>query len=149
MDFTHLDKNGNVKMVDISQKPISRREAISKGKIFLSENTIEQIIKGGIKKGNVLTTAKLAGIMAAKNTSQTIPLCHQIKLDSVDIEFEIAKDNIEVTAMIVCIDKTGAEMEALSSVSVALLTIYDMCKAIDKNMEIGDIKLCKKSKISV
>lgn len=149
MGFTHIDSNGNVKMVDIGEKPTSLRLAKAGGKIFLNPQTISRIVEGNIKKGNVLTTAKIAAIMASKNTSNTIPLCHQIQLTSVDIEFVIGNDNIEVISSVGCIDKTGAEMEALHSVSVALLTIYDMCKAIDKNMSMGDIKLWEKSKQSV
>ncbi|HOJ62989.1 MAG TPA: cyclic pyranopterin monophosphate synthase MoaC [Spirochaetota bacterium] len=149
MDFTHLDKEGNVKMVDITKKEISKRIAIAKGIIKLQKETIEKIVNGNIKKGNVLTTAKIAGIMAAKNSFNIIPLCHQIQLTGIDINFNILEEEIEIESVITAIDKTGAEMEALTSVSVAALTIYDMCKAIDKNMVIKEIKLCHKSKQSV
>ncbi len=146
MDFTHIDKDGNVKLVDITEKKISKRVATAKGVIKLNKETIQKIVNGEIKKGNVLTTAKIAAISAAKNTFNLIPLCHQIALTGIDINFNILEDEIEVESTVTAIDKTGAEMEALTSVSVACLTIYDMCKAIDKNIIIGDIKLCHKSK---
>lgn len=148
-EFSHLDSDGNVKMVDVSDKPDSFRVAEAYGRIRLEGETIKLIVADKMKKGNVLTTAKIAGIMAAKNTFAQIPLCHQIALRSVDIEFTLNEREIEVCSYINCIDKTGAEMEALNAVSTALLTIYDMCKAVDKGMVIEEIKLCSKSKRSV
>ena len=148
MGFTHIDSNGNVKMVDIGKKPTSLRLAKAGGKIFLNPQTISRIVEVTSRRA-MSNNCKDSAIMASKNTSNTIPLCHQIQLPSVDIEFVIGNDNIEVISSVGCIDKTGAEMEALHSVSVALLTIYDMCKAIDKNMSMGDIKLWEKSKQSV
>lgn len=149
MELTHIDSDGNIKIVDITEKNISRRIAVAKGSIKLNKETIKKIVNAKIKKGNVLTTAKVAAIMAAKNTVNLIPLCHQIGITSIDINFNILEDEIEVESTVKVIDKTGAEMEALTSVSIACLTIYDMCKAIDKNMVIGNIRLCQKSKQSV
>ncbi|HQB61569.1 MAG TPA: cyclic pyranopterin monophosphate synthase MoaC, partial [Spirochaetota bacterium] len=117
--------------------------------IYLENETIGKIINNEIKKGNVLTTAKIAGIMAAKNTDKTIPLCHQIQLTNIDLAFSILENKIEIFSKVECIDKTGAEIEALHSVLIAALTIYDMCKAVDKKMVIGEAKLCQKSKLSV
>ncbi|HPO49386.1 MAG TPA: cyclic pyranopterin monophosphate synthase MoaC [Spirochaetota bacterium] len=149
MEFTHLDEKDNVKMVDISEKGYSFRLAEARGRIFLNESTARQITEGNMKKGNVLTTAKIAGICAAKKTYETIPLCHQIQLTKIDIDFIINLDNVEIISVVGCIDKTGAEMEALNAVTVAALTIYDMCKAVDKNMRIEEIRLWEKSKRSV
>ena len=149
MDFTHIDNDGNPTMVDITNKEISKRTAIASGSITLSDNTIDKIKSNSIVKGNVLSTAKIAGIMAAKKTYNIIPLCHQIELTSLDLIFKFEYKKISVISTAFCIGKTGAEMEALVGVSVALLTIYDMCKAIDKNMVIGEVKLCQKSKQSV
>ncbi|HOV14300.1 MAG TPA: cyclic pyranopterin monophosphate synthase MoaC [Spirochaetota bacterium] len=149
MEFSHLDKDGSIKMVDITDKSLSIRNAKACGKIFLKPETILLIKEGNIKKGNVLTTAKIAGIMAAKKTHDIIPLCHQIQLTKIDVDFVVGSDNIEIVSTVGCIDKTGAEMEALHSVTIAALTIYDMCKAVDKNMSIGEIKLWEKSKQSV
>jgi cyclic pyranopterin monophosphate synthase len=149
LDFSHLDSNGNVNMVDVSDKDITKRSATVSGKIILEKKTIELINNDKIKKGNVITTAKIAGIMAAKKTYDLIPLAHNIQLTSIDIDFMTGEDYIEAVSTVISIGKTGAEMEALQSVSSALLTIYDMCKAVDKNMIISDIKLCRKSKTSV
>ncbi len=148
-DFSHLDKDGLVQMVDISEKPVSKRVARAEATIHISSEVIEMINSGNIKKGNVLTTAKIAGIMAAKSTQLTIPLCHQISLSSVDIDFTVQKDSIQIYSVVKCLDKTGAEMEALHAVTIAALTIYDMCKAVDKNMVISEVSLCSKSKQSV
>lgn len=149
MDFTHIDKEGMPLMVDITDKEISKRIAIASGEIILSNDTIDKIKLDKIAKGNVIATAKIAGIMAAKKTSDLIPLCHQIELTSFDLDFKFESNKISVVSEAISIGKTGAEMEALAGVSVALLTIYDMCKAIDKNMVIGEVKLCQKLKQSV
>lgn len=149
MEFSHLDKNGNAVMVDVSAKPIVRRTARAEGKIFLSPDTIKLIKEKLIKKGDVLTVAKIAGITAGKKTSDLIPLCHNISIDQISVELEIKDNFILITAGSVCTDKTGIEMEALTAVSVAALTVYDMCKAVDKKMEIGNIKLLEKIKESI
>ena len=144
--LTHIDKDGNAKMVDISKKNNSNRVAIAYGFIELNNETIDLIKVGNLKKGDVLTVAKIAGIQASKKTSSLIPLCHNINLDSINIEFRISnKENkIYCQSTVGCSGKTGVEMEALTAVSIALLTIYDMCKSSDKNMVISEIKLVEK-----
>ena len=144
--LTHIDKDGNAKMVDISKKNNSNRVAIAYGFIELNNATIDLIKVGNSKKGDVLTVAKIAGIQASKKTSSLIPLCHNINLDSINIEFRISnKENkIYCQSTVGCSGKTGVEMEALTAVSLALLTIYDMCKSSDKNMVISEIKLVEK-----
>ncbi|MEA1910976.1 MAG: cyclic pyranopterin monophosphate synthase MoaC [Spirochaetota bacterium] len=146
MEFSHLDKDGNAVMVDVSAKPMVRRTARAEGKIFVGSETIKLINEKLIKKGDVLTVAKIAGITAGKRTSDLIPLCHNISIDQINVELEIKENFILITAGSVCTDKTGIEMEALTAVSVAALTVYDMCKAVDKKMQIGDIKLLEKKK---
>jgi cyclic pyranopterin phosphate synthase len=144
--LTHIDKDGSAKMVDISKKNNSNRVAIAYGFIELNNATIDLIKVGNLKKGDVLTVAKIAGIQASKKTSSLIPLCHNINLDSINIEFRISnKENkIYCQSTVGCSGKTGVEMEALTAVSIALLTIYDMCKSSDKNMVISEIKLVEK-----
>ena len=149
MEFTHLDKNGKAKMVDVSSKPKIRRTAKAFGKIFLQQSTLEKIKDSEIIKGDVLTVAKIAAISAAKRTTDLIPLCHNIAIDSINLDFKLNEDNIEIFSEAVCTDKTGIEMEALTAVSVAALTIYDMCKAVDKKMVISEVKLLKKTKEKV
>ncbi|RKX84678.1 MAG: cyclic pyranopterin monophosphate synthase MoaC [Spirochaetes bacterium] len=149
MEFSHLDKDGNAVMVDVSAKPMVRRTARAEGKIFMSSETINLIKEKLIKKGDVLTVAKIAGITAGKKTSDLIPLCHNISIDQISVELQIKEKFILITAGSVCTDKTGIEMEALTAVSVAALTVYDMCKAVDKKMEIGDIKLLEKHKETI
>jgi cyclic pyranopterin monophosphate synthase len=148
MSLSHIDERGNARMVDVSGKDSSVREAIATGKIFMKAETLTAVIVGTTPKGEVLSTARIAGIMAAKRTSELIPLCHQVPLDSVAIEFFIDKieNCIDIKAVARCNWKTGVEMEALTAVSVAALTVYDMCKAVDKEMVIGEIRLIKKSK---
>ena len=143
--FSHLDENGNVKMVDISDKPITERTAISSAKIKISKETIELINDDKIPKGNVFSIAKIAGIQAAKKTSDLIPLCHQLNISWIDISFEIQNHNIFVKSFAKTKEATGIEMEVLTATSVACLTIYDMCKSIDKDIEISEIKLDKKT----
>lgn len=147
MEFTHFDETGNAIMVNVSGKEDTVREAIAKGRIKVNDEIFEAIQSGNTKKGNVLGIARVAGIMATKRTSDLIPLCHVLNLTKATIDFELFKDTNEVEAIctVGVTGKTGVEMEALTGVSVTLLTIYDMCKAIDKNMEIGDIHLHKKS----
>ena len=145
--LTHFDKNGNPSMVDINQKDTTVRVAIANGKIIMKPNTLERILDLDIKKGDVLNVAKLAGIMAAKKTDQLIPLCHSIPLSyvNVDLEPNIEESSINITAEASLIGKTGVEMEALTAVSVAGLTIYDMCKAIDRDMILTNVRLMHKS----
>ena len=145
-EFTHVNEQGELKMVDVSDKPLQRRIACAQGEINLSSKTIELIKDNQIKKGNVLTVAQLAGIQAAKQTANLIPLCHLISLDEIAVSFEFKQDGIIVRSRIKNIGSTGVEMEALTAVSIALLTIYDMCKAVDSSMRIAEIFLVKKVK---
>ncbi len=133
-------------MVDVGQKPDQERKALAKGVIYLKPETIELIKENNLKKGDVLSTARIAGIQAAKQTPMLIPLCHTLLLNKVSVDFKIKKDKVIVEAETRCNGKTGVEMEALTAVSVACLTIYDMCKAVDKEMEIGNIVLVSKEK---
>ena len=142
--FSHIDDKGNVKMVDVTNKLLTVRVAKAEGKINMLPETIARIKDGELPKGNVLNTAKIAGIQAAKKTSGIIPLCHQLNLSFVDIEFELESDNIWIRSTVKTKESTGVEMEALSAVSIALLTVYDMCKAVDKTMEISGVKLIEK-----
>lgn len=146
MKFTHLDKNGKATMVDVSNKPIVKRTALAEGFIYLQENTINMIRENVIKKGDVLTVAQIAGIMGGKKASELIPLCHNIEIENISVNCEIEENRIRITGKSVCTEKTGIEMEALTSVSIAALTIWDMCKAVDKAMRISDITLLKKTK---
>ena len=144
--LTHVDRDGKVQMVDVSAKPMSVRAAIAKGKIKLQRKTLDLISKDRIAKGNVFATARLAGIQAAKQTANLIPLCHTLPLSDVKIDIVGARDGARVTCTARTVAQTGVEMEALTGVSVALLTIYDMCKAIDKKMQIANVRLIKKTK---
>ncbi len=144
--LSHINKEGKAKMVDIGDKPEQIRIAKASGFIKLQENTIHLIRENLIKKGDVLTIAEIAGIQAAKETSALIPLCHSLMLTKVEVKTTLKKEGVLVESMIKCVGKTGVEMEALTAVSVSLLTIYDMCKAVDKKMVISDIKLEFKEK---
>lgn len=147
MELTHFDENGNARMVDVSSKDITLREAIAKGTINLNKETYDAIKNKSIKKGDVLTVATTAGIMGIKNTYSAIPMCHILNITHASITWEMDDNENKITciATVKCEGKTGVEMEALHGVTVALLTVYDMVKAIDKNMEITDIYLVKKS----
>ena len=144
-DFSHLDKDGHVKMVDVTDKVSTVRIAKAEGRITMLPETIISIQDDSIPKGNVLTTAKIAGIQAAKKAPELIPLCHQLNLSFVDIEFEIQTNCIAISSQVKTREATGVEMEALTAVSVTALTIYDMCKAVDKSMTISDIKVVEKT----
>jgi cyclic pyranopterin phosphate synthase len=145
--LSHLDDEGRAQMVDVSAKPMSARTAIAKGKIKLQRKTLELISKDQIAKGNVFATARLAGIQAAKQTAQLIPLCHTLPLSEVKIDIVAAREGVEVACTARTVAQTGVEMEALTGVTVALLTIYDMCKAVDKKMQIAAVRLIKKTKV--
>lgn len=145
-NFSHLDDKGKAQMVDVTSKNSIEREAAARGVIKLKPETIELIRQQMVKKGDVITIAEIAGIQAAKKTSELIPLCHPIQLTKIDVTATIRNDGVEVKSLVRCVDKTGVEMEALTAVSVALLTIYDMCKAIDDSMVITDISLLYKTK---
>ena len=147
MEFTHFDRDGNAVMVDVGGKEDTDREAVARGSIFMSRECLDMVIGGSMKKGDVLGVARVAGIMGAKKCSELIPLCHLLNLTKLHIDFEVIQDNCEIVARCTAktVGKTGVEMEALSGVSVALLTVYDMCKAVDKSMEIGQIYLEEKT----
>jgi len=132
-------------MVDVSQKPLTEREAMAKGMVVMKPETLSLLKEGKMAKGDVLATAQVAGIMAAKQTSQIIPMCHPLALDEVKVEFTLCPKGVEITSRVKCTGKTGVEMEALTAVAVSALTIYDMCKMADQAMRIEDIRLVKKS----
>jgi cyclic pyranopterin phosphate synthase len=143
--LTHLDEKGRAAMVDVGDKPITAREAIAEGYITLQPATIAAITQGTVPKGEVLNTARIAGILAAKRCGELIPLCHPLPIESVSVDFDFQDQRIHITAAAKITGKTGVEMEALTAVSIAALTIYDMCKAIDKTMVIDGIRLVKKT----
>ena len=145
-NLTHISRDGRAKMVDVSGKPLSKRRAIARGDIRLQPETLELIAKDQIAKGNVFATARIAGIQAAKQTAQLIPLCHTLPLGQVSIDIVTSKDGAEVTCSADTVAQTGVEMEALVGVTVALLTIYDMCKAVDTEMAIMEVRLIEKTK---
>ena len=144
--LTHVDEAGKARMVDVSAKPRVRRRAVARGRIRLAPATIALVRENGLAKGDVLAVARIAGIMAAKKTSDLIPLCHNVEIEQVDVALAVEDDGIAIEATSLCTDKTGIEMEALTAVSVAALAIWDMCKAVDKSMKIGDIVLIEKTK---
>lgn len=147
MELTHFDEHGNAVMVDVSEKKITSRTAVAKGEIYVSEDIMQALLKKKVKKGDVLGVAQIAGIMGAKKTSDLIPLCHPLMLGKCQVQFHIHEDKgcIEAVSTVKTDGKTGVEMEALTAVTTALLTIYDMCKAIDKRMHIEHVHLVEKS----
>ena len=146
-EFTHIDEQGHVRMVDVSGKEPTLRVAIAQGVVSMSQETFEKILDQTVKKGNVLETARIAGIMAAKKTSELIPMCHPLNINHIAVDFfpDKSKNSIRIEAAVRAIDQTGVEMEALTAVSVAGLTLYDMCKSYDRTMTISDICLLEKS----
>lgn len=146
MSLTHFNEDGRAKMVDVSDKDITHRIAIAKGKIKMKTETLKTILDGESKKGDVLGTAQIGGIMGAKQTASLIPMCHNIMISGIDIKFEINNEQSEITIIATAKtdSKTGIEMEAMMAVSIAALTIYDMCKAIDRSMKISDVQLVEK-----
>ncbi len=149
MELTHVDRKGEASMVDVSPKAVIHREADASGFIYLQTETIRMIQNNLMKKGDVLSVARIAAISGAKKTFDLIPLCHNILINKVEISFEIKENGISISSRAVCDAKTGIEMEALTAVSIAALTIYDMCKAVGKQMVIGDIKLDNKTKSDI
>jgi cyclic pyranopterin phosphate synthase len=145
--LSHLDEKGRAKMVDVSAKADTQREAITKGVVRMKAETLEMITQGQMPKGNVLTVAQIAGIMAAKQTPNLIPMCHPLLLSEIKVEFEIDKKNsaINITSTVKNTGKTGVEMESMTATTVAALTIYDMCKAVDKGIKIDNVRLVQKS----
>jgi cyclic pyranopterin phosphate synthase len=146
MELSHVDDEGRAVMVDVSGKPRVRRTATAAGKILMDAATVRLIRENLLKKGDALAVARVAGINAAKRTAELIPLCHNIRIDQVTVDFALADDGVEISAAAVCTESTGIEMEALTAVSVAALTLYDMCKAVDKGMRIIEIRLLEKTK---
>lgn len=146
-DFTHFNEDGRAKMVDVSEKSQTNRYAVAAGRVLVSADTMKLIQSGGMKKGDVLTVAQIAGIMGAKQTSALIPMCHPLMLNGIDISFRLddVRNSVEIEAKVKCSGNTGVEMEALTAVSVAALTVYDMCKAVQKDMVITDIRLLEKT----
>lgn len=146
MELTHINSKGEAVMVNVGEKEITQRTAQACGIVEMKQETLQKLLDADLKKGDGLAAARIAGIMGAKNTSTLIPLCHNIPIESVEIEFEpISKTRLKITSFAKCSYKTGIEMEALTAVSVACLTVYDMCKAIDREMVIKDIRLLKKT----
>ncbi|MBE7415302.1 MAG: cyclic pyranopterin monophosphate synthase MoaC [Deltaproteobacteria bacterium] len=147
MALTHIDGRGKARMVDVTAKDATERVATAKGRVLMKKETLDLVLANEVKKGDVLGVARVAGIMAAKRTGELIPLCHPLNITSVDVEFEPVMDppGIDISATAKVASKTGVEMEALTAVSVAALTIYDMCKAADKGMELTDIRLVRKT----
>ena len=143
-EFSHLDPAGRARMVDVSAKPDARRTAVAEGRLACAPRTIDLLRASALPKGDVLTVAKIAGLQAAKATSLLIPLCHPLALTAADVEFTVEPDGIVIRATVRTTGKTGVEMEALTAVSVAALTVYDMCKAVDKAMVIGSIRVLEK-----
>jgi cyclic pyranopterin phosphate synthase len=144
-EFSHLDHEGAAQMVDVGEKVVLRRTAVAGGSVSMSPETVELLRERALPKGDALNTARIAGVMAAKRTPELIPLCHGLNLTSVDVEFKVGEGEIHIVATARASDRTGVEMEALTAVSVAALTVYDMCKAVDKGMVIGDVKLLEKT----
>ena len=145
-EFTHLDSDGAARMVNVGEKEVTHRTAVAAGRIRMAPATVDALRKQALPKGDVLNTARIAGVMAAKRTSDLIPLCHGLDLTHIDLDFTVNDSEVEIKATARISARTGVEMEALTAVSVAALTIYDMCKAVDKEMVIGGIKVLEKSK---
>ncbi len=146
-DFSHFNDNGRARMVDVSEKQDTVRTAVAAGRVLVNEETFRLIRSGGMKKGDVLGVAQVGGIMGAKKTSEIIPMCHPIMISGVDIDLHLCEEthSVEITATTKCTGATGVEMEALTAVSTAALTVYDMCKAVQRDIEITDIRLLKKT----
>ena len=144
--LSHVGEDGSARMVDVSAKPVVVRSANARGFVSLAARTVQLVRENGLKKGDLLPVAKLAGIMGAKQTANLIPLCHQVEIEFVDVQLTLEEDGVAIEAVARCTDKTGIEMEALTAVAVAALAVYDMCKAVDKSMRIGPIELVEKTK---
>lgn len=146
-DFTHFNEQGRAKMVDVGEKPVTQRTAVAAARVLVNGKTFSLIRTGGMKKGDVLTVAQIAGVMGAKRTPDIIPMCHPILMDGINLELHLdeTQKSVEITATVSCDGRTGVEMEALTAVSTAALTVYDMCKAVQKDMTITDIRLVSKT----
>ena len=146
VDFSHLDAEGRAAMVDVSGKPRVRRTARAAGSILVAPDTVRRIRDKLLEKGDALAVARVAGIAAAKRTADLVPLCHNIRIDNVGVDFTLGEDRVDIEASAVCTESTGIEMEALTAVAVAALTLYDMCKAVDTGMRITEVRLLEKTK---
>lgn len=146
-DFTHFNEQGRAKMVDVGEKDITQRTAVAAARVLVNQNTFDLIRSGGMKKGDVLTVAQIAGVMGAKRTPDLIPMCHPILVDGINLELHLDEQrcSVEITATVSCTGRTGVEMEALTAASTAALTVYDMCKAVQKDMVITDVRLVSKT----
>ena len=146
-DFTHFNEQGRAKMVDVGEKPPTRRTAVAGARVLISRETFALIRSGGMKKGDVLTVAQIAGVMGAKRTPELIPMCHPVLVDGIDLDLSLdeARCSVEIRASVSCAGRTGVEMEALTAASIAALTVYDMCKAVQKDMVITDLRLIEKT----
>jgi len=144
-DLTHLDEQGRARMVDVGDKDVTQRTAVASAKVITRPDVIDKIRQGAVAKGDVLATARIAGIMAAKRTSELIPLCHPLRIDSVKIELALQDAEVHITATVRATDRTGVEMEALTAASIAALTVYDMCKAVDREMTVTAVRLESKT----
>lgn len=147
MELTHFDNNGNARMVDVSDKDVTIRTAVAAARVFVNEETFMLIKTGGVKKGDVLTVARTAGIMGAKRTPDLIPMCHPVIIDGIDVNLSLNEEDlsVDIEARVKCTGRTGVEMEALTACSAAALTVYDMCKSVQRDMVISDIKLLSKT----
>lgn len=145
MELTHVNEQGRARMVDVTEKAVTFRTARAEGRVRMAAETLELIRTGGAPKGDVLAVAQVAGILAAKRTHELIPMCHPLRLTAVDLRFTLEEGAVRIRAEVKCRGETGVEMEALTAASAAALTIYDMCKAVQRDMEIGEIRLCRKS----
>ena len=146
-DFTHFNEQGRAKMVDVGEKPVTVRTAVAAARVLVNGQTFALIRSGGMKKGDVLTVAQIAGVMGAKRTPELIPMCHPILIDGIDLKLSLdeARCSVEIRASVSCAGRTGVEMEALTAAATAALTVYDMCKAVQKDMVITDLRLLSKS----
>ena len=146
-EFTHFNEQGRAKMVNVGEKPLTQRIALAAGRVLVNEETFQLIRSGGMKKGDVLTVAQIAGVMGAKRTAELIPMCHPILMDGIDLNLSLDESclSVEIQATVRCDGRTGVEMEALTAVTTAALTVYDMCKAVQKDMVITDIRLLEKT----
>lgn len=146
-DFTHFNEQGRAKMVDVGEKAPTRRKAVATGRVLVNAQTYELIRTGGMKKGDVLTVAQIAGVMGAKRTPDIIPMCHPILMDGINLELRLVEEDlaVEITATVSCDGRTGVEMEALTAAAAAALTVYDMCKAVQRDIVISDIRLLEKT----
>ena len=145
MELTHINQEGRARMVDVTDKDATFRQAVAEGRVRMARETAELIRTGGTPKGDVLAVAQVAGVMAAKRTHELIPMCHPLRLTAVDIAFTLEEEAVHIRSKVKCKGETGVEMEALTAASAAALTVYDMCKAVQRDMEITDIRLCRKS----